>query len=83
MHRSLLDDNRLIRSPHSGDEFLFTSDTVIPLTASHDVSWRINYEPYGLGTELHFTPPHAGTYEITAQDHTRNEQLTISFTDEH
>ncbi len=63
-HRTLLTDSRLILSPHGGDIFGFEDDMSIPLQSRKPLTWIVNGKNIGEGTNLTYTPPSPGTYEI-------------------
>jgi len=65
-HRTLLKDTRLIKNPHHNDTFGFMPEGTIPLLATEKVDWLVNNEPLTTSKEAYFTPPHPGTYIITA-----------------
>jgi len=65
-HRTLLKDDQLILSVHSGDTFALQADTSIPLRARVEVEWTIDGERLGVANELNFQPEETGQYEVTA-----------------
>lgn len=79
-HRTLLEDPRLIRSPHPEDTFRYLSDGTIPLTAKEPVEWFVNDDYFATGQAANFIPPEPGTYTITAQSLASGEQTTLTIT---
>lgn len=79
---SKLIDTALIRKPHDGDVFLFSTDATIQLVGNTSLEWRINGSVIGTGIELAWQPPQKGTYTITANNKTGDkETVIVSFTD--
>lgn len=76
--RVLLNDDKLILSPHEGDIFLLESQTRIPLKAKKEVEWFINDVPLGKGVRVDWYPPKKGAWRIGAKDEDRRrEEATI------
>jgi membrane carboxypeptidase/penicillin-binding protein PbpC len=63
-HRDLLIADALITSVHEGDTFAYEADMRIPLRARAPLTWYANGRLLGTGTDLTFTPPTPGRYEI-------------------
>lgn len=83
-HESLLLENRLILSPHDGDTFEYTENTVIPLTSRVPVVWSINGKELSESEGTNFAPHALGGYEIRAYDKATNQteylQIVITAT---
>ena len=80
-HASLLMRNTLITSIHEQDTFQYAEHTHIPLRAREAVTWRVNGIDIGTGTDVTFTPTHAGTFEIEARTQNREREIiTITVT---
>jgi membrane carboxypeptidase/penicillin-binding protein PbpC len=77
-HRTLLQDDNIILSIHSGDTFELKPDTAIPLQARVEVTWTVNGEDVGTATAVTFTPTESGTYEIAAYSATTNEREIVT-----
>jgi len=78
-HRTLLQDDNLILSIHTGDTFDLMENTVIPLRARVPVGWTVDGENLGTASELSFRPDGTGQYEVTAyhQPSGKREIITI------
>ncbi len=81
-HELLLLENHLILSPHEGDTFEYTENTVIPLKSRVLVVWSINGNEITESQDTNFTPEALGGYEVRAYDRVSNqtEYLQISVT---
>lgn len=81
-HTSLLTQDQLITSPHEGDIFALTEETIIPLRASEIVTWSINGEVVTTDTEAKLQPTETGNYEIMAElpDGDRREIIIVTVT---
>lgn len=76
--RVLLNDDKLILSPHQGDTFLLENKTRIPLKAKKDVEWFINDTLFGKGNNIDWYLPKKGTWRILAKDENgKREEITI------
>lgn len=77
--RDMMIQNRLIISPHDGDQFALNPLPEIPLRASRSVKWSVNKKDLGEGSEVIFKPAETGEYELRAEDTTGQiETIRIS-----
>lgn len=76
--RVLLNDDKLILSPHEGDIFLLENKTRIPLKAKKEVKWLINDTLVGRGNNIDWYPPKKGAWRILVKDENgKREGVTI------
>ena len=72
------EEEKLIISPHDGDEFLLEDNTKITLEARKNVKWFINGKFLARGKEAIFSPKETGKYEISAESSNNiKEKITI------
>ncbi|MBP9749752.1 MAG: transglycosylase domain-containing protein [Candidatus Pacebacteria bacterium] len=76
----LTDSAALILSPHDGDMFLYTPGMRLPLTTSEEAVWTLQDAPF---TPIRggWYPEQPGTYTLTAQSDTQEEQVTVHITE--
>lgn len=80
LHRTILEDPRLIQRPHDGDTYGFLPDGSIPLLAGEAVEWSVNDVYLTTGRETQFTPPGPGRYTIRATAVTTDESAVHTIT---
>lgn len=74
--RTLLLEDTLIRSPHDGDTFLYTSGMRIPLSTSKEAAWTLNGSPLSLERDGWY-PKGPGAYTLTAHAGERTESVQV------
>ncbi len=79
--RFLIGEKSLILSPHDNDSLLVEEGGVLKLTASTEVSWFVDNDFIGKGSEQYFLPTKSGTYTIKAKNSSKSEsvKITVSF----
>ena len=77
LHSDLLEESRLIISPHEDDIILFENNTAVPLISHQDVEWYVNDVYAEQGKKILFKPKKLGVYKITASYEDQTETITI------
>jgi membrane carboxypeptidase/penicillin-binding protein PbpC len=78
-HRNLLEDGKLIITPHEGDTLRFEGNMVVPLTSRKNLEWYDKGRLLGSGNLVEFRPFRPGTYSIKAYD-SQHRSETVTFT---
>lgn len=77
--RAIMQNDRIVISPHDGDVFAFEPEMTIPLETKNDIDWYIDGQLTGRGKKISWKPAEPGTYHIGAKGHQAGEQ-SISIT---